>query len=222
MNDNYKTDLQVNKKIKKRIRSLWAIPIVSFVGYLLVAEMVQMANGVRINYKVNGVDKDWLKDHPLLTSSYPKTIKSDVTLSSPKIDGYTFEGWYANKVFPTVHKNNKINIIDGSLDRLFTYQFDIYAKFVANQYSISLVLGEGASLDNLVNRGYDGHSYSTNIVNISSTTYYCYDEMFKLPTASKPGKTFNPAGWRINETDTYLQEINPADCMNLILVAEWL
>ncbi len=226
MNDNYKTDLQVNKKIKKKIRSIWSIPItstiVSFIGYLIVAGIVQSTNGISVNYKVSGVEKGWLSSHPLLANSYPKTIKSSITLPSPKIDGYVFDGWFTNKISQSVQKDNKININDGMIDRLFTYQLDVYAKFSPKEYTIALILGEGASLDDLVNHGYDKHSYSTNILNISSTSYYCYDDVFRLPTASKPGKTFNPAGWKINETDTYIQEINPAECLNLVLVAEWL
>ncbi len=228
MKDKYKTDLEVNKKIKKKIRSIWSIPITctiaSFLGYLMVAAIVQSTNGIAVNYKVKGVDKGWLLSHPLVDNAYPKKIKSSIALPSPKIDGYEFDGWYTDYISQSIHKDNKININDGMFHRLFTYELDVYAKFSPAVFSIMLVLDSTSTLDNLVNNSYDGHSYTTTnyYVSVFTTNFVCYDKVFELPTASKPGKTFNPAGWKIKDTDTYITEIDPANCESYVLSPEWL
>lgn len=227
MKDNYKKDLEVNKKIKKTIRRIWSIPItctiVSFVGYLMVASIVQSTNGIPVHYKVRGVDKGWLSSHPLIDNAYPKKIKSTITLPSPKIDGHKFEGWYTNTISQDVQKDNEININDGMLHRLFTYQLDVYAKFTPTNYKIGLVLDNETTLNGMVNSSYDGHVYAQlPLTDIYTTTYICSDKVFSLPTASKPGKTFNPEGWKIKDTDTYITEVDPANCEDLTLVAEWL
>ena len=227
MKDNYKKDLEVNKKIKKTIRRIWSIPItctiVSFVGYLMVASIVQSTNGIPVHYKASGVDKGWLQSHPLIDNVYPKKIKKTITLSSPKIDGHTFEGWYTNTISQKVQKDNEININDGMLHRLFTYKLDVYAKFTPIEYTVGLALDTDARLKDMVNGGYDGHIYAQlPLTNIYTTSYICSEKAFTLPTAYKEGKTFNPKGWKIQGTDTYITEVDPSNCTYLSLVAEWL
>ena len=62
---------------------------------------------------------------------------NDITLEDATKEGYTFEGWYTEQSY-----TNKIEIIDTSA----LQDYNLYAKFTINQYTITFNTNEGSTI----------------------------------------------------------------------------
>lgn len=116
-----------------------------------------------VDYQLNGGT-----NHESNPSSY--TINSQIALMNPQKTGYTFDGWYDSYDF-SGQKRTAIHA--GS-----TGNKTIYAKWIANTYSVSL--------DPNGNDSY----YATVNPNVKTVTF---DDIFSLPIPVREGYTFQ--GW---------------------------
>ena len=139
-----------------------------------------------INYVMNnGVNND---DNP---SFYP-VEDGIITLQDPTREGYTFEGWYLDSTC-----TNSITEIDPQNRKDYT----IYAKWIANEFSISYYLNGGTN----------------NPSNIYSIGRY---EQFELLDPTREGYTFE--GWYLESTfKTQIKVINGTNNVNYKIYAKW-
>lgn len=65
------------------------------VGVVFTYDYFNQNNKYTLTYTCEGVDSEWLKDHPFDTSSFPIELKrkDSLILRAPQIDNYKFVEW---------------------------------------------------------------------------------------------------------------------------------
>ncbi len=123
---------------------------------------------------------------------YKYTVESDsLSLGAPVKIGYTFGGWYANENF----EGEPVAMIDKGASG----NIDLFAKWIAQEYSITYDYRDGGICDN-------------------PSTYTVDSDDIVLASTSKVG--FDFVGW-FDDSGNKIEVIRKGSSGNLILHAEW-
>ncbi len=86
------------------------------------------------NWPVTKIGEDALKDNTTITSvTIPASVTEIGKLTAPTVEGYTFDGWYADAAYTT----------EFDFTQPITGDTTIYAKWTANDYYVSFVTEHG-------------------------------------------------------------------------------
>ena len=86
------------------------------------------------NWPVTKIGEDALKDNTTITSvTIPASVTEIGKLTAPTVEGYTFDGWYADAAHTT----------EFDFTKPITGDTTIYAKWTANDYYVSFVTEHG-------------------------------------------------------------------------------
>ena len=86
------------------------------------------------SWPVTKVGEDALKDNTTITSvTIPDSVTEIGKLTAPTVEGYTFDGWYADAAYTT----------EFDFTQPITGDTTIYAKWTANDYYVSFVTEHG-------------------------------------------------------------------------------
>lgn len=225
MNDNYQHDVELLDKLRKRVhRARVLIPLISVFGglglYVVVSMMVLSFIPVTPNYVCEGVDANWLVNHPFDVEELPKKIESSKSyvLSEPSIIGYKFIGWFVND--GTYLKKLEDNTLELSIygsSGFTVFQNKVTARYEPIQYSVSLFL-DGGGIDTPPQTTNNKHRF-TIVDGYAVTSFICVDEEFNLPTALKDGFTFDT--WKDSITGVTYDKCTPSTCINYNLTVQW-
>ena len=86
------------------------------------------------SWPVTKIGEDALKDHTTITSvTIPASVTEIDKLTAPTVEGYTFDGWYADAAHTT----------EFDFTQPITGDTTVYAKWTANDYYVSFVTEHG-------------------------------------------------------------------------------
>lgn len=154
------------------------------------------AKWIAITYKLSFDSKGGTLIEPITyTKDEPDSFPSD-----PKLEHYTFSGWYLNETY-TGEALKEVPFPAGEADQT-QIEVTVYAKWTPFEYTITFETNGGTSLD--------------------TEEYTIETETFKLPTrATKTGYTF--VGWYKDEalTEPFGTEVKQGTTGDFTLYAKW-
>ena len=86
------------------------------------------------SWPVTKIGEDALKDNTTITSvTIPASVTEIGKLTAPTVEGYTFDGWYADAAYTT----------EFDFTKPITGDTTVYAKWTANDYEVSFITEHG-------------------------------------------------------------------------------
>ena len=86
------------------------------------------------NWPVTKIGEDALKDNTTITSvTIPASVTEIGKLTAPTVEGYTFDGWYADAAHTT----------EFDFTKPIKHNTTVYAKWTANDYEVSFITEHG-------------------------------------------------------------------------------
>lgn len=214
---------EAEKKDKRRHKAKHIAIPVSIVAVLVAGTVVgvviheRMNETYNISYECDGVDSNWLLNHPFNSDSInPKSFKRSlktISLNVPKIDGYEFSGWYLSGDTPKLVKDNVLNV------RQLKSDISLIAKYQIITYNVSFQLNSG-KLTGLSNNYFDNHKYVID-GDSAKTTYTCLDETFNYPQAERLGYDFPSSGWKNSSDNSSQLRCDTSLLEDINLYADW-
>ena len=239
MNDNYNHDLELFNRLRRglvttRIALAVALPMAGTLVAIIVWGVVMTGLGFDISYSCEGVDEEWLKNHPFDTSSLPSKIYFDTpyTLETPSIDGYEFVEW-RTKTNKVIENNVLVMLSSGSSSRSNSSEYSslpkgytniafiersLVASYMAKDYELSLYLDGGTAVLSPADT-FSGKKYDLSQTDFITTSFQCIENEFELPRISKSGYEF--VGWKNPDNGTIMTKCVTSACKNFALVPVW-
>ena len=142
------------------------------------------------NWPVTKIGEDALKDNTTITSvTIPASVTEIGKLTAPTVEGYTFDGWYADAAHTT----------EFDFSTPITGDTTIYAKWTANDYYVSFFTEHGDPPTSQ-NVKYNGTAKDPGKLSAEGYTFIgwytdaTYSQSLTLPSPSSTTPRFTPSG----------------------------